>query len=128
MQIQSGRTVPLKPVVQWKDIPLVRYWRPDIEREGKHFFFKRFGREFREFAYISVLRNGIPSDITTCSVNSVFRGIIFLSEIPNPRPGSATLAHKFKNYSSLGRKLTRNSRSSVRWCKILDLSSREVNS
>ncbi len=27
---------------------------------------------------------GIPSEITICSVYSVFRGIIFLSEIPNP--------------------------------------------
>ncbi len=27
---------------------------------------------------------GIPLEITTCSVNAVFRGIIFLSEIPNP--------------------------------------------
>ncbi len=69
-----------------------------------------FGREFREFASNFGLRDGIPScflvrgrvrngiprilfrgtvgilsEITICSVNSVFRGIIFLSEIPNPR-------------------------------------------
>jgi hypothetical protein len=69
-----------------------------------------FGTEFREFASIFVPRNaiqscflfrgrarngnsesflfrgtaGIPSEITICSVYSVFRGIIFLSEIPNP--------------------------------------------
>ncbi len=29
---------------------------------------------------------GIPSELTICSVYSVFRGIIFLSEISNPRP------------------------------------------
>ena len=31
-----------------------------------------------------VFCSGIPSEITICSVDSVFRGIIFLSEIPNP--------------------------------------------
>jgi hypothetical protein len=60
-----------------------------------------FGTEFRELASIFVPLNGIPScylfcgrvhgtagipsEITICSVYSVFRGIIFLSEIPNPR-------------------------------------------
>jgi hypothetical protein len=69
-----------------------------------------FGREFRDFVTIFVRRNGIPScflfrkrvqnriprfflfrgtagipsEITICSVYFVFRGIIFLSEIPNP--------------------------------------------
>ncbi len=68
-----------------------------------------FGTKFREFAPIFAPRNGIlscflfrgrvrngiprisvprnsriPSEITICSVNSVFRGIISLSEIPNP--------------------------------------------
>jgi hypothetical protein len=41
-----------------------------------------FGTEFREFLFRGTA--GIPSEITICSVNSVFRGIIFLSEIPNP--------------------------------------------
>jgi hypothetical protein len=41
-----------------------------------------FGTEFREFLFRGTV--GIPSEITICSVNSVFRGIIFLSEIPNP--------------------------------------------
>jgi hypothetical protein len=56
---------------------------------------KWFGRELWEFASIFVPRNGfrvflfrgtsgIPSEITICSVYSVFRGIIFLWEIPNP--------------------------------------------
>jgi hypothetical protein len=38
--------------------------------------------EFREILFPGTA--GIPSEITICSVNSVFRGIIFLSEIPNP--------------------------------------------
>jgi hypothetical protein len=41
-----------------------------------------FGTEFREFLFRGT--TGIPSEITICSVNSVFRGIILLSEIPNP--------------------------------------------
>ncbi len=42
-----------------------------------------FGTEFRDFLFRGT--TGIPSEITICSVYSVFRGIIFLSEIPNPR-------------------------------------------
>ena len=41
-----------------------------------------FGTEFRDFLFRGTA--GIPSEITLCSVYSVFRGIIFLSEIPNP--------------------------------------------
>ena len=41
-----------------------------------------FGTEFRDFLFRGIA--GIPSEITLCSVYSVFRGIIFLSEIPNP--------------------------------------------
>jgi hypothetical protein len=42
-----------------------------------------FGTEFRDFLFRG--RTGIPSEITICSDYSVFRGIIFLAEIPNPR-------------------------------------------
>jgi hypothetical protein len=41
-----------------------------------------FGTEFREFLFRGTA--GIPSEITICSDYSVFRGNIFLSEIPNP--------------------------------------------
>jgi hypothetical protein len=41
-----------------------------------------FGTEFRDF--LSCGTTGIPSEITICSVYSVFRGINFLPEIPNP--------------------------------------------
>ncbi len=47
-----------------------------------------FGTEFREFLFRGTA--GIPSEITICSVCSVFRGIIFLSEIPNPIPNPNT--------------------------------------
>jgi hypothetical protein len=48
-----------------------------------------FGTEFREF----LLRGtaGIPSEVAICSVYSVFRGIIFLSEIPNPSWGGVPI-------------------------------------
>jgi hypothetical protein len=41
-----------------------------------------FGTEFRDLLFRGT--TGIPAEITICSVYSVFRGIIFLSEIPNP--------------------------------------------
>ncbi len=41
-----------------------------------------FGTEFRDFLFRGTA--GIPSEITICSVYSVFRGIIFLPEISNP--------------------------------------------
>jgi hypothetical protein len=41
-----------------------------------------FGTEFRDFLFRGT--TGIPSEITLCSVYSVFRWILFLSEIPNP--------------------------------------------
>ncbi len=44
-----------------------------------------FGTEFREYLFRGTV--GIPSEITICSVNSVFRGNIILSKIPNPRCG-----------------------------------------
>ncbi len=50
------------------------------------FFFSSaegFGTEFRGFLFRGTV--GIPSEITICSVYSVFRGIIFLLEIPNPK-------------------------------------------
>jgi hypothetical protein len=78
-----------------------------------------FGREFRELASIFVQWNGIPScflfsgrvrngipkflfrgtagipaEITICSVYSVCRGIIFLSEIPNPTSDMCSFAGK----------------------------------
>ncbi len=44
-----------------------------------------FGTEFRGFLFRGTA--GIPSELTICSVYSVFHGIIFLSEIPNPSYG-----------------------------------------
>ena len=44
-----------------------------------------FGTEFQFRDFLFRGRTGIPSEITICSDYSVFRGIIFLAEIPNPR-------------------------------------------
>ncbi len=57
-----------------------------------------FGTEFRDFLFRG--RTGIPSEIIICSDYSVFRGIIFLAEIPNPRWRGARV-HEFP-YSSRG--------------------------
>jgi hypothetical protein len=43
------------------------------------------GTKFRDFLFHGT--TGIPSEITNCSFYSVFRGIIFLLEIPNPTVG-----------------------------------------
>jgi hypothetical protein len=66
-----------------------------------------FGTEFRDFLFRGIA--GIPSEITLCSVYSVFRGIIFLSEIPNPRqavwsvrPQAAYTVHHVQNHTLLG--------------------------
>jgi hypothetical protein len=41
-----------------------------------------FGTEFRDFLFRGTA--GIPSEITLCYVYSIFHGIIFCWEIPNP--------------------------------------------
>jgi hypothetical protein len=51
-----------------------------------------FGTEFRDFLFRGT--TGIPSEIAICSVYSVFRGIIFLSKIPNPITIVTTLQMK----------------------------------
>ncbi len=54
-----------------------------IQRNGIPSYFLFRGTEFRDFLFRGT--TGIPSEITICSVYSVFRGIIILSEIPNPK-------------------------------------------
>jgi hypothetical protein len=51
------------------------------------FFAERFGTEFRDFVFRGT--TGILSEITICSIYSIFRRIIFLSEIPNPNSAPA---------------------------------------
>jgi hypothetical protein len=53
-----------------------------------------FGREFRDFLFRGT--TGIPSEITNCSVYSVFHVIIFLLEIPNSTVSSTGDARKDK--------------------------------
>jgi hypothetical protein len=63
---------------------------------------ERLGTEFRDFLFRGT--PGIPSEITICSVYSVFRGIIFLSEIPNPNSGSDGMlaSQAFKKEGGMG--------------------------
>jgi hypothetical protein len=60
-----------------------------------------FGTEFRGFLFRGTA--GIPSEITICSGYSVFRGIIFLSEIPNPsrKAGLSRLGSRVEDLFSL---------------------------
>ncbi len=67
-----------------KGIPRFCFYFCSTERNSEFFSSaEEFGTEFREFLFRGTA--GIPSEIAICSVYSVFRGIIFLSEIPNPK-------------------------------------------
>ncbi len=68
------------------EIPRICCYFCSTERNPSFFSSaKGLGTEFREILFRGTA--GIPSEITICSANSVFRGIIFLSEIPNPSGG-----------------------------------------
>ena len=55
-----------------------------MERNSELFSLSRNGSEQNSENFLFRRTAGIPSEITICSVYSVFRGIIFLSEIPDP--------------------------------------------
>ncbi len=55
------------------------------ERNSELFSHLRKGSERNSESFLFRGTTGIPSEMIICSVYSVFRGIIFLSEIPNPR-------------------------------------------
>jgi hypothetical protein len=48
------------------------------------FSLPRKGSEWNSESFLFCGTAGIPSEITICSSYSIFRGIIFLSEIPDP--------------------------------------------
>ncbi len=62
-----------------------------------------FGTEFRDFLFRGT--TGIPSEITISSVYSVFHGIIFLSEIPNPTTDTLYVADYCEVYPVYSRLL-----------------------
>ncbi len=56
-----------------------------MEQNSEHFSPLRNGSERDSENFLFHGTAGIPPEKTNCSVYSVFRGIIFLSEIANPR-------------------------------------------
>ncbi len=54
-------------------------------RESEHFSFLRNGSKQNSESFLFRGTAGIPLEITICFIYSIFRGIIFLSEIANPR-------------------------------------------
>ncbi len=70
----------------WKGILRICFYFCSRERNSELFSLPRKGPERNSENFLFHGTAGIPSDITICSVYSVysvFRGIIFLSEIPN---------------------------------------------
>ncbi len=55
--------------------------------EFRAFYLLRKGSERNSESFLFCGAAGIPPEIPICSFYSVFRGIIFLSEIPNPNLG-----------------------------------------
>jgi hypothetical protein len=66
-------------------IPRVCYYICSTERNSELFPLPRKGSERNSERFLFRGTAGIPSEMIIGSVYSVFRGIIFLSEIPNPR-------------------------------------------
>jgi hypothetical protein len=54
------------------------------ERNSELFSLPRKGSKWNSESFLFCGKAGIPSEITICSDYSIFRGIIFLSEIPDP--------------------------------------------
>jgi hypothetical protein len=55
-----------------------------MEWNSEHFYLPRNGSERNLESFLFSGTAGIPSELTICSVYSVFRGIIFLADIANP--------------------------------------------
>ncbi len=77
-------------------IPIVCFFFCSTELNSELFSLLRKGLERNSESFLFRGTAGIPLEITICSVYSVFRGIIFLSEIPNP----STKLYKVKTADS----------------------------
>jgi hypothetical protein len=71
-------------VMVWNIIPSVCFYFCFTVQNSKHFSPLRSGSERNSDSFLFRGTAGIPPEQTGCSVNSVFRGIYFLSEIDNP--------------------------------------------
>jgi hypothetical protein len=76
----------------WNGIPRVCFYFCFEEQNSELFSlpWKGSERNSERFLFRGIAR--IPSEISICSIYSIFRGIIFLSEIPNP-------THEVKNHA-----------------------------
>jgi hypothetical protein len=61
-----------------------------MEWNSEHFNLPGKGSERNSESFLFRRTAGIPPELTICSVYSVFRGIIFLPEIANPKPYHTT--------------------------------------
>jgi hypothetical protein len=68
----------------WNGIPRVCFYFCSTERNSELLPLPRKGSERNSERFLFRGTAGIPSEILLCYVYSVFRGILFLSEIPNP--------------------------------------------
>ncbi len=66
-------------------IRMVCFYFCSAERNSELFYLPGKGSERNSERFLFRGTAGIPSEITICSVYSVFHGIIFLAEIRNPR-------------------------------------------
>ncbi len=77
--------------------------------ESEHFYLPLNGSERNSESFMFRGTAGIPSELTICSVYTVFRGIIFLAETANSSrvcqpaaDSNRSLAHIFWNLNLLG--------------------------
>ncbi len=69
----------------WNRIPSVCFYFCFTLQISQHFSPLRSGSEWNSESFLFRGIAGIPPEQANCFVNSAFRGIIFLSEIANPR-------------------------------------------
>ncbi len=77
----------------WKGISKIWFYFCSTERNSELFSLLLKGSERNSENFLFRGTAGIPSEISICSVYSVFRGIIFLSEIPSPTCGPMIRLH-----------------------------------
>jgi hypothetical protein len=67
-----------------------------MDWNSEHFYLLCNGSERNSESFVFRGTAGIPPELTISSVDSVFRGIIFLSEIANPTPATFSVLSKLK--------------------------------
>ncbi len=81
-------------VIVRNGIPRVCFYFCSMVQNSLHFSLPRNGSEQNSESFLFCWTAGIPSEQTIYFVYSIFRGIIFLSEIPNPSQNIINPQHK----------------------------------